>query len=54
MVYSSKLTQAIVERALETEMVEHLGHNQHGPVINSGGNTRNGKSKKTLKGEFGE
>jgi putative transposase len=35
-------------------MAEHLGHGRHEPVINAAGNARNGKSKKTLKGEFGE
>lgn len=49
-----QLTKALVERALEVEMAEHLGHARHEPVINPAGNTRNGKSKKTLKGEFGE
>jgi putative transposase len=49
-----QLTKAIVERALEAEMSEHLGNSKHNPVINPSGNTRNGKSKKTLKGEFGE
>ena len=32
----------------------YLGHGKHEPVANSSGNTRNGKSRKTLKGEFGE
>jgi len=49
-----QLTKAVVERALEAEMVEHLGHGKHEPVINPSGNSRNGKSKKTLKGDFGE
>jgi len=49
-----QLTKALVERALEAEMAEHLGHARNEPVANSAGNTRNGKSKKTLKGEFGE
>lgn len=48
------LTKLVVERALEAEMTDHLGHGKHGPVANPGGNTRNGKSRKTLKGEFGE
>jgi putative transposase len=39
---------------LEAELTEHLGHARHNPVINSTGNTRNGKSQKTLKGDFGE
>ncbi len=49
-----QLTKALVERALQAEMAEHLGHGKHKPVGNATGNTRNGKSKKTLKGEFGE
>lgn len=49
-----QLTKALVERALQAEMAEHLGHGKHEPVENTAGNTRNGKSKKTLKGEFGE
>jgi putative transposase len=35
-------------------MADHLGHCKNEPVANVAGNTRNGKSKKTLKGEFGE
>lgn len=35
-------------------MTDHLGHSKHAPVANSTGNTRNGKSRKTLKGDFGE
>jgi len=49
-----QLTKALVERALEAEMTEHLGHARHNPVMNPTGNTRNGKSQKTLKGDFGE
>ena len=49
-----RLTKKLVERALEAEMAEHLGHGRNEPVANPAGNTRNGKSKKTLKGEFGE
>jgi putative transposase len=49
-----QLTKALVERALEAEMTEHLGHSKHEPVVNATGNARNGKSRKTLKGDFGE
>ena len=35
-------------------MTEHLGHEKHEPVANAVGNIRNGRSRKTLKGEFGE
>lgn len=49
-----QLTKALVERALEAELTDHLGHAKHDPVTHPSGNTRNGKSKKTLKGDFGE
>lgn len=49
-----QLTKALVERALAAEMAVHLGHGRHEPVENLAADTRNGKSKKTLKGEFGE
>lgn len=48
-----QLTKALVERALEAEMEAHLGHARSETVTNPAGNTRNGKSRKTLKGEFG-
>ena len=49
-----QLTKALVERALQAEMTEHLGHKKNAAVSNGTGNARNGKSRKTLKGEFGE
>lgn len=49
-----QLTKLLVEKALDAEMAQHLGHAKHEPVANPAGNTRNGKSRKTLKGEFGE
>lgn len=49
-----QLTKALLERALEGELTDHLGHEKHAPVANKGGNARNGKSAKTIKGEFGK
>ena len=49
-----QITKVLVERALQAEMEIHLGHARHDAVANPAGNTRNGKSRKTLKGEFGE
>ena len=49
-----QLTKALVERALAAEMEAHLGHAKNEAVTNPAGNARNGKSSKTLKGEFGE
>lgn len=48
-----QLTKALLERALETELTNHLGHEKHGSITTQNGNTRNGKSAKTIKGEFG-
>ena len=49
-----QLTKALIERALQAEMTEHLGHGKNQLVANTTGNTRNGRSQKTLKGDFGE
>ena len=49
-----QLTKLLVEKALEAEMTEHLGHDRHAPVANPAGNARNGRSRKALKGDFGE
>ena len=49
-----QLTKALVERVLQAEMTEHLGHSKNQLVANEAGNTRNGRSQKTLKGDFGE
>ena len=42
-----QLTKLLVERALDAELTEHLGHERHEAVANTAGNTRNGKSRKT-------
>src|SRR6202050_1256736 len=49
-----ELTKAILERSLAAEMTDHLGYEKHDPSGHRRGNTRNGKSQKTLKGDFGE
>ena len=49
-----ELSKQLIERALEAELTEHLGHEPGEVVINPEGNVRNGSSKKTLKGELGE
>jgi putative transposase len=47
------LTKALLERALKAELTHHLGYEKHSPEGKNSGNSRNGKSKKTLKGDFG-
>lgn len=48
-----QLTIAVLERAMQAELTHHLDYEKHSPAGNRTGNSRNGKSKKTLKGEFG-
>ncbi len=48
-----ELTKAVIEHCLETELDNHLGYPKHGRKGSALGNTRNGHSQKTLKGEQG-
>lgn len=48
-----QLTKAVLERALKAELSHHLGYEKHSLEGKNSGNSRNGKSKKTLKGDFG-
>jgi len=48
-----QLTKALVERALEGEMTHHLGYPPHDVAGDNSGNSRNGKSKKTITGKRG-
>lgn len=49
-----QITKAVLERAMQAEMAEHLGYEKHDPAGDNSGNSRNGLSRKTLKGDFGE
>ena len=49
-----QLTKQLLERAMAAEMTEHVGYDKHDAVGNNSGNSRNGKSAKTIKGTFGE
>ncbi len=51
---SRELVKLTVETALGKEMEEHLGYAKHSPEGRGSGNSRNGSSKKTLKGQMGE
>src|SRR5215813_6838563 len=48
-----QFTKAILERAMQAELSHHLGYQKHEAKGQNSGNSRNGKSKKTLKGDFG-
>jgi putative transposase len=49
-----QLTKALLERALAAEMTEHVGYEKHAAEGRGNGNSRNGTTKKKLKGVFGE
>jgi len=49
-----QLTKAVLERAMQAELTNHLGYEPHDPAGTNSGNSRNGKSRKTLKGDFGD
>ena len=48
-----KLTKRLVERALESELTDHLGYEPHDVNGHGSGNSRNGKTKKTVVNETG-
>ena len=49
-----QLTKRLMEGALNAEMDHHLGYKKNDPEGNNSGNSRNGTSKKTVKGDQGE
>ena len=49
-----QLTKALVERCLSAELDTHLAEEKAEPEGERSKNRRNGQSKKTIKGEFGE
>jgi transposase-like protein len=51
---SAQLTKITVEAALKAEMNHHLGYDKSDPEGHHTGNSRNGYSAKTLKGDHGE
>jgi putative transposase len=49
-----RLTKKLVEGALGAEMTHHLGYEKHDAAGEGAGNSRNGVSSKTIKGDFGQ
>jgi putative transposase len=49
-----QLTKALLERAMNAELTSHLGYERHDPAGYNSGNSRNGATAKTVKGDFGE
>jgi putative transposase len=52
--FSAQLTKIAVEAALNAELDEHLGYALHEARGRNSGNSRNGSTPKTLKGNHGE
>jgi len=48
------LQKRLLEKAMGAELTEHLGYSKHEVAGRNSGNSRNGSTPKTLKGEFGE
>ena len=48
------LTKRLIEKAMESELTHHLGYDKHSSAGIKSGNSRNGTSSKTIKGDFGE
>jgi putative transposase len=48
-----QLQKRLLEKAMGAELTVHLGYGKHDPAGKNSGNSRNGTSSKTLKGEFG-
>lgn len=49
-----KLLKSSLEGILDAELTEHLGYKKHSPEGKNSGNSRNGKTSKTLKNDNGE
>lgn len=49
-----QLTKRLLERAMQSEMTEHLGYVKNASSGNNSGNSRNGSYNKKLKGDFGQ
>jgi putative transposase len=49
-----QLTKALLERAMSAELTQHLGYEKHDPAGYNSGNSRNGKTRKTVQGDFGQ
>jgi putative transposase len=49
-----QLTKALLERAMGAELTQHLGYEKHDPAGYHSGNSRNGKTPKTVQGDFGQ
>jgi transposase-like protein len=48
------MLKEMTEQILEAELTDHLGYEKHSTAVNNSGNSRNGKTAKTVRSDFGE
>src|ERR1700733_9660021 len=48
-----QLTKALLERAMNAELTQHLGYEKYDPAGYNSGNSRKGTTPKTVQGDFG-
>ena len=49
-----RMLKEMTEQVLQAEMTEHLGYDKHSPAGKNSGNSRNGKTAKTIRSDFGD
>ena len=49
-----RMLKEMTEQILAAEMTDHLGYEKHSPEGNNSGNSRNGKTAKTVRSDYGE
>jgi putative transposase len=49
----TEITKAVMERALQAELTDHLGYDAHDPLGRGSGNSRNGTTPKTVLTDLG-
>ena len=49
-----RMLKEMTEQILEAELTDHLGYERHSPEGNNSGNSRNGKTAKTVRSDYGE
>ncbi len=52
--FVKELTARTYQALLDAELDEHLGYSKNEPSVEGGGNSRNGRGRKKIKGDFGE
>jgi transposase-like protein len=49
-----RMLKDMTEQILEAELTDHLGYEKHSPEGDNSGNSRNGKTAKTVRSDYGD